>query len=256
MIWGTGVSRSINGVGGSIFSPSTLSPLAWYDPSYTAGLWKDTAGTSPVTADGDAVARIDDRSGNGRHMLQSTLANRPLWKTSGGLSWLEFDGSNDLMIASDATITLPSSHEITAAATATQSAGVTSALLSLADTSMASGNADLELGTYNASGTYRVRSRYLGGVDTFSTGPTLTSPFVIAQSRESSTALNQYRSGVKVGSTITTATTIGASKYLRIGQHTSAAQYMSGKLYGLIVTSALSAGDRASLRRGLGPRPD
>lgn len=77
------------------FSPLSLSPDAWYDPSDLSTLWKDTAGTTPVTTDGDAVARVDDKSGNGYHLLQGTAGNRPLYKTSGGLHWLEFDGVDD-----------------------------------------------------------------------------------------------------------------------------------------------------------------
>lgn len=79
------------------FSPSDLSLAAWYDPSDTSTLWQDTAGTSPVTADGQSVARMDDKSGNGKHLTQTTGAACPLYKTSGGLHWLQFDGADDYM---------------------------------------------------------------------------------------------------------------------------------------------------------------
>lgn len=69
----------------------------WYDPSDLSTLWKDDARTSQVTADGDTVAVMDDKSGNGNHLRQTTAANRPTYRTSGGLHWLEFDGSNDDM---------------------------------------------------------------------------------------------------------------------------------------------------------------
>lgn len=82
---------------GVAFSPLSLSPSAWYDPSDLTTLFKDTAGTTPVTADGDAVARINDKSGNGYHLLQSTAGARPLYKTSGGLSWLQADGVDDTL---------------------------------------------------------------------------------------------------------------------------------------------------------------
>lgn len=68
---------------------------AWYDPSDLSTLWQDTAGTTPVTADGQSVARIDDKSGNGLNLLQATAGLRPLYKTAGGLHWLEFDGTDD-----------------------------------------------------------------------------------------------------------------------------------------------------------------
>jgi hypothetical protein len=83
--------------GTSPFSPSDLSPNAWYDPSDINTLWKDTSGTSAVTTDGDLVARIDDKSGNGYHLTQATSGNRPQYKTSGGLHWLLFDGVDDVL---------------------------------------------------------------------------------------------------------------------------------------------------------------
>lgn len=82
---------------GSRFSPSDLSLLAWYDPSDLSTLWQDTAGTTPVTTDGQSVLRMDDKSGNGFHATQATGSKAPLYKTSGGLHWLEFDGVDDAL---------------------------------------------------------------------------------------------------------------------------------------------------------------
>jgi hypothetical protein len=62
----------------------------YWDPSDINTLWKDTAGTTPVTADGDLVARIDDKSGNGNHLTE-IVDWRPVYKTSGGLRWLQMD---------------------------------------------------------------------------------------------------------------------------------------------------------------------
>lgn len=78
------------------FTPQDVSGLvAWYDPSDLSSMFQDSAMTTPVTANNDPVGAIRDKSGNGNHLLQATAANRPLYKTSGGLSWLEFDGTND-----------------------------------------------------------------------------------------------------------------------------------------------------------------
>lgn len=88
--------------------PLTLSPTVWYDPSDLSTLWQDTAGTVAVTTDGQAVARINDKSGNAYHLTHGTAANRPLYKTSGGLHWLDFDGVDDfLSIAAGPTIAQP-----------------------------------------------------------------------------------------------------------------------------------------------------
>jgi hypothetical protein len=81
--------------------PSSFDPVSLFggtgggmwDPSDMATMWKDTAGTVPVTADGDFVARIDDKSGNGNHLVQATAANRPKFKDVAGLRYLAFDDS-------------------------------------------------------------------------------------------------------------------------------------------------------------------
>lgn len=87
----------------TVFDPSSVSPDAWYDPSDLSTLWKDTGGTDPVTAAGDAVARIDDKSGNGNHLTQATAANCPLYQVDGnGNPYLLFDGADDVV---NATIT-------------------------------------------------------------------------------------------------------------------------------------------------------
>lgn len=100
--------RSGGGGGTAPIDPLTLAPSAWYDPSDLATLFQDTAGTVPVTADGQAVARVNDKSGGGRHLTQATAANRPLYRTDGTLHWLDLDGANDFLAsAAGSTIAQP-----------------------------------------------------------------------------------------------------------------------------------------------------
>lgn len=93
--------RALAAVGGATdFTPANLFAAsetgAWYDPSDITTLWQDTAGTTPVTATGQSVARIDDKSGNGNHATQATSGNRPTWEQDGsGYYYLNFDGTND-----------------------------------------------------------------------------------------------------------------------------------------------------------------
>lgn len=73
---------------------------AWYDPSDLATLWQDTAGTIAVTAAGQAVARIDDKSGNGKHLTQATALFQPNFQVdSAGSAYLLFDGVDDNLTA-------------------------------------------------------------------------------------------------------------------------------------------------------------
>lgn len=83
------------------FSPSQLfGPTTkgmWFDPSDLTTMFQNSNGTTPVTADGDPVGYIADKSGRGNHFIQATAGKRPLYKTSGGLSWLDFDGVDDAL---------------------------------------------------------------------------------------------------------------------------------------------------------------
>lgn len=70
----------------------------WYDPSDKSTLFQDVAGTVPVTKDGDPVALMRDKSGNGNHATQPVSTSRPVYKTDGILHWLAFDGADDYLI--------------------------------------------------------------------------------------------------------------------------------------------------------------
>lgn len=50
---------------------------AWYDPSDMSTLFQDAEGTTPVTALGQPVGRMLDKSGRGNHITQATAAARP-----------------------------------------------------------------------------------------------------------------------------------------------------------------------------------
>ena len=86
------------------FGSSEFSPLdlfaggkkgVWYDPSDLSTLFIDAAGTMPVTAAGDPVGLMLDKSGNGNHATQTVSKARPVYKTDGILHWLTFDGLDD-----------------------------------------------------------------------------------------------------------------------------------------------------------------
>ena len=54
---------------------------AWYDPSDIDTLFQDSAGTTPVTASGQPVGLMLDKSGNGNHATQATAARRLTYQT-------------------------------------------------------------------------------------------------------------------------------------------------------------------------------
>jgi hypothetical protein len=92
------VSRQNGGFGpASLFSAGQIG--GWYDPSDRNTLFQDSAGTTPVTAAGQPVGRILDKSGRGNHATQTTAGSRPLYQIDGnGRPYLSFDGVDDFLV--------------------------------------------------------------------------------------------------------------------------------------------------------------
>lgn len=87
-----------------VTAPTEIANLyLWLDGSDSGTLFDATTGGSAVAADG-AIARWEDKSGNGRHVTQSTSNNRPVRKTAvqNGRDIVRFDGSNDSFVNTSA----------------------------------------------------------------------------------------------------------------------------------------------------------
>lgn len=77
------------------WSPTNITGcLLWYDFADANTLFTD-AGSTKVSADGDAIYQANDKSGNNFHAVQSASAKRPLYKTNiqNSLSTSLFDGA-------------------------------------------------------------------------------------------------------------------------------------------------------------------
>jgi hypothetical protein len=70
---------------------------AWFDPEDMSTLYQDAAGTIPVTAVGQPVGLVLDKSGNGNHATQPITAARPTLVQINGLYALSFDGIDDYL---------------------------------------------------------------------------------------------------------------------------------------------------------------
>lgn len=80
---------------------------AWYDPSDFSTLFQDSAGTTPVTATGQPVGKILDKSGKGNHATQATATSRPLLQQDGlGYYYLNFDGVDDSLATGNINFTV------------------------------------------------------------------------------------------------------------------------------------------------------
>jgi hypothetical protein len=85
--------------GVSAFVPSDLTNTElWISASDELQSYTD-AGTTPVSADGDLIYQINDRTTNGHNLVQDTSADRPLNKRNivNGKAIARTDGINDYM---------------------------------------------------------------------------------------------------------------------------------------------------------------
>lgn len=128
------------GAGGvrSIFSLCTQG--FWFDPSDFSTMFQDDAGTVPVTAAGQTVGKILDKSGKDNHLIQATEANRPTLEVDSlGYYYLAFDGTDFL----SATIDFSATDTMTLAATYNPTIAGECSLMSLGAVTSQAGAFDL-----------------------------------------------------------------------------------------------------------------
>lgn len=70
-----------------------------YDPNDLSTMWQDAAGTIPVTAAGQPVGLMLDKSGRNNHAFQTVSASRPILQRNAttGAYYLAFDGVDDFL---------------------------------------------------------------------------------------------------------------------------------------------------------------
>lgn len=71
-----------------------------YDINDLSTMFRDAAGTVPVTGVGQTVGLIKDKSGHGNHAYQTASASRPLLQRNAttGAYYLAFDGADDFLV--------------------------------------------------------------------------------------------------------------------------------------------------------------
>jgi hypothetical protein len=110
----SGLSRSLaSALNGSLASglqrnaDSSFNPLTLFAASEKGGLYdiqdlssmfQDSAGTTPAAVDA-VVGKVNDKSGNGYHLIQATTSLKPILRQDGARYYLEFDGVDDSVSA-------------------------------------------------------------------------------------------------------------------------------------------------------------
>lgn len=70
---------------------------AWWDVSDLSSMFQDAAGTTAITATGQSVGLLRDKSGNGNHLTQSGTARPVLQQDASGNYYLNFNGSTQFL---------------------------------------------------------------------------------------------------------------------------------------------------------------
>jgi hypothetical protein len=101
-------SKAYRSVGG-VWTPASLGSrlIGWYEAD-PATLYKDTSGTTLVSADGDHVIRINDKSGNGNHLIDTaTNLGQLVYHTGTNPKVTSSPGTGDVKLTtSSSTITV------------------------------------------------------------------------------------------------------------------------------------------------------
>lgn len=80
----------------------------WFDPSDFSTLFQDASRTTPVTAVGQPIGCVMDKSGNNFHLTQSGTARPTLRQDVNGFYYIEFDGIDDFLLSGYCTVGSPS----------------------------------------------------------------------------------------------------------------------------------------------------
>ena len=234
-----------------LFDPSALfsngEQGAWYDPSDLTTMFQDAAGTVPVTADGQPVGLIRDKSGRGNHASQSTVASKPTYRTNGVLSWLAFDGVDDFLVTGS--IDFTSTDKVTLLAGLRKTSDNFGIIAGLG-VSFGTGNGVFEhsVATGSPAAIYASAAR---GNAAPNSGQVATTPAVFpAPISNVVTGIHDIAGDLSVvrvdgqqsgTSTVDKGTGNFGNYAIRIGRRGNDTVPLSGNLYGLIIRGALTA---------------
>lgn len=235
----TATQAEIQVRGEAAFSPLSLFAAgeqgAWYDPSDLSTLFQDSAGTVPVTAVGQPVGHMLDKSGRGNHVTQATGSLKPILKQDGGgRYYLEFDGVDDVLIAASNSQLVGPELGVFYGIVHRNGLGTV-----LATSKYKCGNA--------ISTTLRFTSLSAKDFD-FASLVTVGTSAVFGVRYDSSFDVTAYKNGATIGTVAHSADTSNADSPIRLGQMVSGADRFFGDLYGVVVRkSTFAAGEAESL---------
>ena len=241
------IGSALAGGGVAAWSPLELFAAGekgvWYDPSDFSTMWQDTAGTTPVTAVGQSVARIDDKSGNGKHATQATPASRPLLQESGGKYYLYFDGTNDSLATG--AIDFSATDEMTICVGVRKEIDdATRAIVTLRDSPLTDGSVALSGPAFTAP-TFGYSSQGTAIATSNVNNATYAAPFLGVVSARSKISTDYLSGRINAVDVFSSPSNQGTGNYandaIYIAYIAYYATYFNGRIYQLIVRGAATA---------------
>lgn len=241
---------------GAAFSPLSLffggANGAWYDPSDFSTMFQDAAGTAPVTAVGQPVGLMLDKSGRSNHAFNPSgnSANFPVLQQDGtGRYYLAFNGVNQRLQTNNIDFTYGDKMFVSVGARKLSDA-TTGVVTELSNSFSNAGIFDIFAPVAAGSATYTFGS---GGTSAVA----LTSPAAYASPAtniisgigniSAPSAILRVNGSQVAQSTSSQGTGNYGNYPLYIGARGGASLFFNGRLYGLVVAGkAASAGEIAS----------
>lgn len=222
---------------------------AWYDPSDMATMFQDAAGTIAVTAAGQPVGKILDKSGNLNHLEMPTDIRRPVLRQTGDGYWY-LEGNATYRIESQALIPMasPAEYGVFSAGYGTSGAGDGN-LYNIAINLGGAGRQTLGLNPTTAVTGASFRSQFDGAV-------TLDAPYAGGAARVFATHFNLPAAadlqaavdidvnGAAAAFTVTASAGVGLASagdmYVSLLAEYGGGSYLNGRLYGFILRNVRS----------------
>jgi hypothetical protein len=215
----------------------------WYDPSDFSTMFQDSAGTTPVTAVGQTVGKILDKSGRNNHATQATAAAHPVLQIDGnGKYYLGFDGVDDSLATAAINFTATDKMSVFCGVTKTSGNGYQT-LCELGTGSVENGFAIFAPNNNNNNYDFRLYATIGETASTYA--PPRTDVLSVNYDTTAGTPQTERNPRINgAGVTLTTATAAGAGNFingaLNIGRRNNESLPLNGRIYSLIVRGALS----------------
>lgn len=233
---------------GGAWSPAFLFAAGeqggWWDPSDFLTMFQDTAGTTPVTATGQSIALIRDKSGRGNHRTQATAGSRPtLQQDASGFYYLSYDGVDDFMVTGSVDFTGTNKASIVTGIYKTSDA-TTQVVLELSADASATPAFNIIIPT---AALYR--ARFTGTLSATIDSGTATAPIAAVVTAAADIAAPSQLIRVN-GAQVSGATTMGAGNFsnnpIYFGRRAGASLPFAGREYQTIIRGAASTADAIS----------